>query len=555
MEQWVDGRLGLTAEDAESLLIASRRLRELGRAKSELPLLKRAADVDGSSRILKAAFQAALKAGNFLDCERLLERIQLVIGTAEKDRTWLTGAQRALVNRPVDPVLLEQMLMVRSTLAFEPVPSRLCYVLHNSLPYSSGGYATRAQGVAKGLLAAGLDPICITRPGFPVDTTAVKSSDVPEVRDVEGIPYHHIAEPSRKQFKGQGYIQMASKALKQKFMDLRPQVVMAASNYLTSLPAQIAARELGIPFIYEVRGFWEVTRISREPEFLHTTAYAEMAGLEALSAREADHVFTLTGPMREELISRGVPGDLITLLPNSCDPTRFHPRGRDRELASRLGIADHVPVIGYIGSFVQYEGLENLAQACAILSRRGQDFRLLLVGNENVSGNDRGPITQEILRVADEEGLADKLIMPGRVPHEEVEAWYSLIDIAPFPRKPQPVTEMVSPMKPLEAFAMEKAVVASSVRALTEMVQHEETGLIFEKGNVQALADTLARLIADPELRERLGKAGRQWVERERTWEGTARRAAVRLSQILDYPDGKPMSIAGENNKGGRNVF
>lgn len=464
-----------TDGDAQSLWIAARRLRELGRPGSELSLMKRVVELDPSARMRKDAFEAGIICGDFAFAESMLLPLQHALRGDQSGQEWLKKARARVINRPVDPERLKQLVSVRKPRAFDPVPGRLCYVLHNSLPYSSGGYATRAHGVATGLLGAGLEPVCLTRPGYPMEGTQLLASDVPLVQSIDGIAYHRILEPSRKQLKGQGYLEGAAKALKRRFEELRPEFVMAASNYLTSLPAQIAARELGIPFIYEVRGFWEVTRVSREPEFRDTVAYAEMAGLEALSAMEADHVFTLTEPMREELISRGVPGELITLLPNSCEPQRFTPRGRDDALAERLAIPKATPVIGYIGTFVQYEGLDHLAQACAILARRGHDFRLLLVGNENVSANDRGPITEEILRVAEEEGLADKLIMPGRVPHDEVEAWYSLIDIAPFPRKPQPVTEMVSPMKPLEAFAMEKAVVASSVRALTEMVQHDRT--------------------------------------------------------------------------------
>ena len=218
--------------------------------------------------------------------------------------------------------------------------------------------------------------------------------------------------------------------------------------------------------------------------------------------------------MRDELIARGVDAGKITLLPNSCVPEKFPPQPRDQALAAKLNIPADVPVIGYIGSFVQYEGLDNLTQAAAILKGRGLEFRLLLVGNENVSGQSKGPITAAIEAAADEGGLTDWLIMPGRIPHEEVAAHYSLIDIAPFPRKPQLVTEMVSPMKPLEAMAMEKAVVASSVHALTEMVRDGETGLLFEKGNVEALADTLERLIKDPALRQRLG--GRPAMGRDR---------------------------------------
>ena len=176
--------------------------------------------------------------------------------------------------------------------------------------------------------------------------------------------------------------------------------------------------------------------------------------------------------MKEELIDRGVSGSNITLVPNSCDIEEFiSTTARDENLAVKYSIPKDSVVIGYIGSFVQYEGLENLVEACVLLKEKSLNFRLLLVGNENVSApGSKGPITDEIERLVTENNLHDYIIMPGRIPHEDVPAHYSLIDIAPFPRKPQPVTEMVSPMKPLESFAMKKTVVVSSVKALKDMV-------------------------------------------------------------------------------------
>jgi glycosyltransferase involved in cell wall biosynthesis len=311
---------------------------------------------------------------------------------------------------------------------------------------------------------------------------------------------------------------------------------------LTGLPALIAARRRGIPFMYEVRGFWEITRQSREPSFAESPAFEVLTQLEAAVCHEADHVFTLTEPMREELVGRFVSAQKIDLLPNSCDPKRFIPIPRASKLALELGIPPDTAVIGYIGTFVSYEGLEDLATACGLLKKNGFDFRLLLVGNENTSGQDRGPITTSIQEIAEAHNFTDWLMMPGRVPHEDVERYYSLIDIAPFPRKPLPVCEMVSPMKPLEAFSMEKAVVVSSVRALAELVEHEQRGLIFQKDDVHSLADSLGRLIANPSLRRDLGRRARQWVIRERTWSNTARRLASKLDDLGLPRDFSPLS-------------
>ena len=322
------------------------------------------------------------------------------------------------------------------------------------------------------------------------------------------------------------YVLEAADILEEKLRELKPEIVMAASNHVTGLPALIAARRLGLKFVYEVRGLWEITRMSRENSFKDTPAFIVQSLLEAGLCEQADHVFTLTEAMREELVARGCESDKISLLPNSCDPDRFLPREKDSALAKLLKIPPHLPVIGYVGTFVDYEGLEDLASACALLKKQGAEFRLLLVGNENASSQGRGPISEQIIDIADTNGFSNWLIMPGRVLHEEVESYYSLIDIAVFPRKPWPVCEMVSPMKPLEALAMEKAVLVSSVRALDEMIKHEETGLVFRKGDIKNLADTLSRLIDAPDLRHALGKKGRAWVLNNRNWSTVGLNAA-----------------------------
>lgn len=529
---------------ARNLFFAAQRLEQLGRPASKLTLLDRICSEVNTWPYQKVRLGTAMALREWDTAEDIIADIEATLPPATIDTAWLEARRLAMSRRAIDEPRLLAELSVKKAPQYEPIKGRILYFLHNSLPYSSGGYATRGHGMLQGMRAIGYDMICVTRPGFPVDTLSIDAADVPPLDMIDDVPYHRITSPSRRSTTGHGYIMGAAAQVEETLRKFRPEMVIAASNHLTSLPPQLAAARLGIPFIYEVRGFWEVTRVSREPEFLETENYAKLVSLETLSAQAADHVFTLTGGMRDELVRRGVSADKITLLPNSCAPEKFPPQPRDQALAAALGIPAGVPVIGYIGSFVQYEGLDHLAQAAAILKARGIEFRLLLVGNENVSSQEKGPITAAIEAAAAEGGLSDWLIMPGRIPHEDVAAHYSLIDIAPFPRKPQPVTEMVSPMKPLEAMSMQKAVVASSVHALTEMVQDGETGLLFEKGNVEALADTLHRLIEDPALRQRLGVNGRAWVEAERTWPMTAGRADVEIQRILAERPEATQSVA-----------
>lgn len=514
------------------MLQLGKSLSDAGRRDDEFELAEAAIGVDSSDQTLRGFFWAAQRSRRFERACQTIRQLERLYGDTPSPE------QKAILDKlrvsPAFQLSVLDLVVRQPRERLEGIAGRVCYVLHNSLPYSSGGYGTRSHGVAGGLAASGREVIVLTRPGFPVDIkTELNDADVPAEDVIDGIRYVRTLEPKRKGMSMLQYVTKAADALERQMRNLRPEMVMSASNHVTALPALIAARRLGLPFIYEVRGLWEITRISREQEFEDTPAFAVQSLLEAKVAQLADHVFTLTEPMREELSSRGVRDERIELLPNSCDPDRFLPRPRDQELAARLGIPDGVPVIGYVGTFVDYEGLEDLTLACTLLKQRGVTFRLMLVGNENASGTDRGPITEQILRIAEAEGMTDWLIMPGRVPHEEVESYYSLIDIAPFPRKPWPVCEMVSPMKPLEALAMEKAVLVSSVRALTEMIADGQTGRVFDKGSVASLADRLQELIDEPQQRLALGRRGRAWVGAERTWKQIGIRASRRFDQVL----------------------
>ncbi len=528
-DRGLDGYLLSKEEQSLGLLEAAQHLRKLGRESSELPLLTAAAKRDDNTGLQRALFWAAQR-GADVHTALAAYRYLAPIYSAQAGPTPRKALDQ-LNKTTVSCLASLDNLPVLPAPKVKTVPGRLLYLLNYTLPQVSNGYATRAQGMALGMKECGIDVICMSRPGFPSDLKPPMpfvSSDT-----VEGVEYLHDPQPILLGTSNlPAYLQGAADVIEKRLLHLKPQAVMAASNYNNALPGLIAARRLGIPFWYEVRGFWEITRLSRQPEIESTFNYQLQRAFETLVACNADRVFTLTQPMREELVARGVAEDRIELVPNSCDPARFTPRPYDHALASSLGLPQGVPVIGYVGSFAPYEGLEDLVHACGELRKQGQIFRLLLVGGETGSSSEKGPVTLEIERIARENGVADWLVMTGRIPHDAVEAHYSLIDVAPFPRRSQPVTEMVSPLKPLEAMAMGKAVTVSSLRALNEMVQHDVTGLIFEKGSIASFAQVLGRLLQDPALRTRLGAAGRDWVVKERTWT----RTAEAIAKALDIP-------------------
>lgn len=463
-----------------------------------------------------------------------LETATIMARARADDYPELQVLVRQLEAGPLRAIDLARQLADRQPLQLEPVPGRIAYILHSSLPHSSNGYAMRSQGMAQALLDRGIDLACLTKPGFPFDLNRQQHSldSLASVETVDGVDYRRIKAPLQRDIQRLPsditahapiqYLERAIEALVQEFRDVRPSCVVTASNFVSALPAAIAARRLGLPFIYEVRGFWEITRESRDPGYLQTPVGKQEVFLETAVVRAADAVLTLTRPMRRKLIERGVPAERITLAPNACHVENFLPSPRSETLLARLQLDARMPVIGYAGSFTQYEGLDDLVQACGYLKAQGMEFRLLLVGSEPADEHGAFPVTDRIREIARRNGMEDWLIMPGRVPHDEVAQWYSLIDIAPFPRKSLPVTELVSPLKPLEALAMEKAIVVSSVGGMRDMVRDEETGLVFAKGDIGALSDALRRLLEDADLRRKLGRAGRAWVSEERSWSKAA---------------------------------
>ncbi|WP_282040876.1 glycosyltransferase [Halomonas alimentaria] len=502
---------------------SSIKLRGAGYNKERDALAKNAVRLHESKLALYSLFDSSQELGDVREAWKTLEAYEKKYGRESK----ATLSYLKMITSPVNHLRMMGLVPVKTTVN-NPLASegaKIFYVLHNSLPYSSGGYATRAQGVAEGLRESGFEVVGLTRPGYPVDVIPASDhhgiEDEPD--DVNGVLYHRIISPKRRDLKAVDYVRVSAIKIQEKIEELQPDIVMAASNYICALPALIAARKTNLPFIYEVRGFWEVSKASREPDYHGSVGYNVQEAMEAFVANSADHVFTLTKAMKAELVGRGVEESRITLLPNCCDTSRFYPMPAEAELKKELGIHSDTAVIGYIGTFVQYEGLDDLAEACSILHERGLDFVLLLVGSEDTSGSGLGPIAQKVMSVAKEGGFSDRLIMPGRVPHQEVERYYSIVDIAPFPRKPLPVCEMVSPMKPLEAMSLEKPVIVSSVSALSEMVIDQHNGLVFDKGNILDLADKLEVLLNDPRRRGEMGRNGREWACAERDWKSVGR--------------------------------
>jgi glycosyltransferase involved in cell wall biosynthesis len=407
---------------------------------------------------------------------------------------------------------------------------RVLYFLHNSLPIDSGGYATRSHGLLRGVAEQGYRISGVSRLGYPQDR-GVKYAEqrFNDVDIVNGIGYfrNQSTEFGMGRQPMVDYLQRNLLANMPIVRRERPAILHGASNYINGITATFLAKKFNLKSVYEVRGLWELTRSSREEGYSESDAFRQYARMEAEVCGNADHVFALTSALKDIMIKRGVDGDKITVLPNGVDVDQFTPLPRNVALAAKLGLAPDDLVIGYVGSVVDYEGIDDLLRAFRLLLDRGLGrARLLIVGD--------GAVLDVMRSLAAELDLGDKVIFTGRVPHDQVPDYYSLIDITPFPRKPLPVTEAVSPLKPFEALAMCKCVIASDVAALDEIVIQGQTGLKFAKGSIEALANTLQEVLQNDELRMRLSVEGRAWVIANRDWRVIARHIADTYARLTE---------------------
>jgi len=374
--------------------------------------------------------------------------------------------------------------------------------------------------------AIGLDPHVVTRSGFPVTQGTL---DGRRLVTLDGIPYHRLLPwhiPTRADKAAALGLELAARLTEQ----VKPSVLHAASNYVNATIALALGQRYGLPVVYEVRGFWEDTWLSRHPNSEKMAAselYQLNRDLETRCMLAADLVVTLGEAMRDEIVARGVPAEKILIVPNAVSEDFLQPLPDAQKLRSQLGIKPDEHVIGEVSSLVPHEGIGTLLQATRLLKDRGLPMRALIVGD--------GPERAALQRQAADLGLGEAAIFTGRVPATKVREFHALLDVFVVPRTPDRVCQLVTPLKPVEAMASGLCVVTSEVKALAEIIKPDVTGALTIPEDPAALADTLELLVGSPDIRRKLGDNAREWVARDRTWARNAARyrdAYTRLGAI-----------------------
>lgn len=380
---------------------------------------------------------------------------------------------------------------------------RILHILDHSLPLQSG-YVFRTLGILSAQREFGWETLQLTSPRYHSVEAAIETVDGWQFHRTSA---HAIRTPLLREVQE---IRATERKLQELIARYRPDVLHSHSPVLTGIPALRAARRAKLPLIYEVRAFWEDAAVDLGRTRANSLRYRAIRQLETYVLRRADGVVTLCEGMRKEIGRRGIPDQRIAVVPNAVDLSHFgRVPDRDQSLTERLGLSGRT-VLGFIGSFYHYEGLDLLLSALPRIRAARPDTILLLVGG--------GPEEAKLRAKISQENLGEAVRFVGRVPHGEVRRYYDLVDYFVYPRRKIRLTELVTPLKPLEAMAEGRLVLASDVGGHRELIRDAQTGFLFAPDDPARMADRIIEVLSKKDEHSRIRDAARDYVASERTW-------------------------------------
>lgn len=402
---------------------------------------------------------------------------------------------------------------------------RILHILDHSLPLHSG-YTFRTLAILREQRARGWETFHITsgkQGGYSVPREEIDHWVFYRTPPASGPG---VQLPLVRQM---SVVTQLSRRLCDVVEEVRPDILHAHSPALNAVAAFRVAKRFNLPVVYEVRAFWEDAAVDHGTSREWGLRYRLTRALETYALKHAQAVTTICEGLATEILGRGVHPSKVTVIPNAVDVSRFSlSKPPDPKLAASLRLTDK-KVLGFVGSFYAYEGLNVLIRAMPEMLRQRPEIRVLLVGG--------GPEADKLRELTRTLQLTDSVVFAGRVPHEEVNRYYDLIDVLVYPRLPMRLTELVTPLKPLEAMAQGRLVVASDVGGHKELIRNGETGSLFTAGSEGALAEAVLKLLGDEPTQALMRTRGRDYVELERTWAKSVARYAAAYARSLGTTD------------------
>ncbi|GHE89370.1 TIGR04063 family PEP-CTERM/XrtA system glycosyltransferase [Thalassotalea profundi] len=388
---------------------------------------------------------------------------------------------------------------------------KVLHILEYSRPNISG-YSLRSDAIIRHQRKIGIETQQLTSQRYQ-DYTELQE-------DVEGVTYQRTQAStsflSKIPFVNYlHHINYLAKRIEQAVVADKPDVIQTHSPMFNALAAIKVGKKYNIPVAYEVRALWEDAAVDTGKTKEGSLKYKIIKAIEQHAFEKADAVSCICQGLKQDLIKRGIPENKLYVTPNAVDINNFQPLyQRDSELEQALNLSGK-KVLAFIGTFFKYEGLHYAIEAMSEIVKTRSDIHLLLVGAGNEFDN--------LKRQVEEHNLQNFVTFVGRVPFEEVNRYYSLADLLVFPRESIRLTELVTPLKPLESMAQYKPVIASDIGGHKELIKDGQTGFLFPADNALALAAKVLEIIDDTDLLTEISEKGLTFVREERNWLNTAK--------------------------------
>jgi PEP-CTERM/exosortase A-associated glycosyltransferase len=383
---------------------------------------------------------------------------------------------------------------------------KILHLFDHSIPLHSG-YTFRSRAILQQQALMGFETCHVTSP---------KQGECQNEKDtVDGLTFYRTKVPQSWWAKLPVLNQLAFiPAMKQRLLEViaieKPDVIHAHSPALNGMAALLAGKAAGIPVVYEVRAFWEDAAVDHGTCKEGDLRYRLTKAMESYVLKHADAVTTICEGLRLDMLSRGIPANKITSIPNAVNVEQFQLlTEKDQQLQQSLGL-EGKKVLGFLGSFYAYEGLDLLVAAMPAIIKQVPDAVLLLVGG--------GPQQQALQQQIKQLGLEQQVMMTGRVPHSVVNSYYSLVDLLVYPRKSMRLTELVTPLKPLEAMAQGKLLLASDVGGHHELIEDGKTGWLFKKDDIADLTAKVVDILQQQDSQPQILQQALEFVQHQRTW-------------------------------------
>jgi PEP-CTERM/exosortase A-associated glycosyltransferase len=397
---------------------------------------------------------------------------------------------------------------------------KVLHVMNDSVPLI-GGYTTRSRNIVVHQKRMGIEPFVLT--------SVRQGPTEKEIEYFDDIPYFRTQRP-KTGFLRKSPLLGIFKELYQLHIRIReisykiaPDVIHAHSPILCAIPALSAGKIRGVPLVYEIRAFWEDAAVASGKFKEDSFQYRSIRLLETLVCKRVDRIVSISRRMKKDLTYRGIPDDKLLVVPNGVDIEHVALKGENDGLSRRLGLYGRT-VLGYLGTFYDFEGIDVLLEAFAILSKTHNKVSLLLIGG----GEMEKSIKDQISRL----NLPDVVLLP-KVPLNSVNEYYALMDMVIYARKSSRITNLTTPLKPLEAMALGKPVICSSVGGLKELVG-PGNGVFFTPGNSIELVNCCEFLMENPKMAKQLGTRGRKRALEKRNWEDLVTRYLSLYESLVD---------------------